>query len=454
MAPPTSSDSLFDEIVGAPDRDGYPGAPQVVSYRQDDDPGYLSAIDERATRRTELWRRGIFHGNLAEVGSVPQQAGPPLDAIYAQRWHTARPILRRAAFDPGEVKDELAARSRLFDELKEPGALRTFLRSEDEALRPNFLVHPQHEKLQDPDRDIEQVRIVWSLDPDDRNAHRIKDLWARSAWLSNFDGEDSLRLRLSFGKDVVDDASRDLHRHRRITELAEILLPECSLIHDDPQLMGLVETLCGDEVFLTQHIAYWNSPGGGALFHHDAFEEANLGGQRGVLFAQFSGETAWLALSIEDLTRRVIEFGEYLAEGELPWVKAQVFGRPGQFERFQKKCKRFKVLMRELAKPGCGFLGRLVNRGPEFTSFLADCGHAWILGPGDVLLLPNHGLDRTCAHSVFCAGESTGYGLSMAIRDVHPPEPPAAPDQRSASRDSGPGHHRGSSRGRRPSDTP
>jgi hypothetical protein len=33
-----------------------------------------------------------------------------------------------------------------------------------------------------------------------------------------------------------------------------------------------------------------------------------------------------------------------------------------------------------------------------------------------VLVMPNHGLDHTVLHSVFCASEQPGYSLSMAIR--------------------------------------
>jgi hypothetical protein len=70
----------------------------------------------------------------------------------------------------------------------------------------------------------------------------------------------------------------------------------------------------------------------------------------------------------------------------------------------------------ELALPGCGRLAALVNRGPEFTGFLADAGHAAVLEAGDAILLPNHGYARTAMHSVFCAGERTGLGLSLALR--------------------------------------
>ncbi|MFT5049051.1 MAG: hypothetical protein ACI8QZ_000440 [Chlamydiales bacterium] len=417
MSSPTSSDRLFDEILDAPDRDSFEGCERVLSYRDDDETEFLQDIDRHATARVALTRRGIWHGNLAQVPPAAAVPGPPLEAIFAQRWHTARPILLRSAFDPGAASAHLSKREQLHADLRQSGSLRRFLKAEDPALRPHFTAHPQHEALVEPERDIEQVRILWAQDPGNRTTERVKDLWARSSRLSTFAGDHSLRMRLSFGNDKVDDASRDLQRHKLVTELAEQLLPESKLIHNNARITGLLDEHCDGPTFLTQHIAYWNSPQGGALLHHDAFDEERRGGQRGVVYAQFTGRTAWLALSLEDLARRVREFAEYLAEGELPWVRSQVFGRADQFERFQKKCERFRPLMKELARPGSGFLGRLVNHGPEFTTFLADCGHAYILGPGDVLLLPNHGLDRTAMHSVFCAGGETGYALSMAVRD-------------------------------------
>jgi hypothetical protein len=73
-----------------------------------------------------------------------------------------------------------------------------------------------------------------------------------------------------------------------------------------------------------------------------------------------------------------------------------------------------------------------VNRGPEFTAWLADAGHAALLAPGDAILLPNHGLRRTAMHSVFCADDDVSYGLSLAIRsDREPaPAPAASPPRR------------------------
>ena len=423
-AEPPASD-LFREVLGAPDRDHSPGEHPVLSYRDDDEPAFLDAIERRARRRVTLDRRGIFHGHIAEVegGELITATGRPPEAVRSERWHTAKPIVLRGATGPGEFATELAERRRLHDELKASGSLRRFLKRHKSELEPAYRVNPRPGRLFDAERDIECVTITWKRDPGDPSSPRVKDLWAKSAWLSTSDEDESLRMRISFGTEADDDASRDVRRHRRVTELAEVLLPECALAHENEALVGTIDGLCGTRTFFTQHIAYWNAPGGGALFHHDAFAEDAVGGQRGVCYLQLSGSTAWLALSIEDLARRVIEFGEYLAEGELAWVREQAFRAPGSFDKFTKMTQRFMRVVRELSRPGCGRLGRIVNRGPEFTSFLADAGHATILAPGDVLLLPNHGYQRTAMHSVFCASEEPGYALSMAIREVDPPPP-------------------------------
>src|SRR5262249_27405143 len=145
-----------------------------------------------------------------------------------------------------------------------------------------------------------------------------------------FDGDDSLRVRVSFGRERIDDASGDLRRQRLVARLAETLFPETRLVADHRSLVPLIEGLVRDHVLFTQTIAYWNSPEGGALFHHDAFaqdEEAGPG-QLGVCYVQLSGRTAWLALSTGDLAARVREFAAELADGSLPWVRAQLF--PGQ----------------------------------------------------------------------------------------------------------------------------
>jgi hypothetical protein len=118
----------------------------------------------------------------------------------------------------------------------------------------------------------------------------------------------------------------------------------------------------------------------------------------------------------------VAEFLEILAEAELAGVRAQLFSEDPAGESAWRDARELagdrRRLVRELGLPHCGRLHALVNRGPEFTALLADCGHALLLRPGDALLLPNHGLERTAMHSVFCADTRPTYGLSLALRGM------------------------------------
>jgi hypothetical protein len=195
------------------------------------------------------------------------------------------------------------------------------------------------------------------------------------------------------------------------------VLPAAGALAAHAPLRALIEGLAGEPALLTQAIGYWNAPEGGALFHHDAFhEDGRATGQLGVCYVQLTGSTFWLALSTQDLAERVREFLELLGAGELGWVRTRLAPAARDFRVLEALAADGEALARELGLPGCGRLAALVNHGPEFSALLADAGHALRLDPGDALLLPNHGPACTAMHSVFCAGEETGYGLSLAIR--------------------------------------
>jgi hypothetical protein len=347
------------------------------------------------------------------------------EALLVNRWHACRPIVLPGFVKPflAEFAADIALREANREELSEPGGLRRFLAERAGDLEPAFAVLAKRATLFDPERDVERV-LLESFAPNGQG-RKIEDLWLKAAWLSTHDSDASLRLRFSFGSERADDASRDILRQRVIGDLAARLLPETAVITEHPALVPLLEKCTGEAVLFTQHIAYWNAKSGGALFHHDAFAEDALEDgawrQFGVCYAQLTGATAWLALSIEDLASRVLEFVEALDDGDMPWVRAQLCegARPpisGGWERLLELARDPRACANEIALPGQGALGPLLNRGPEFTSFLADAGHAHVLEAGDVILLPNRGLHATCMHSVFCASEETGYSLSLAIR--------------------------------------
>jgi hypothetical protein len=357
-----------------------------------------------------LRRRGTEHGSWAELD--PRGLLPPNPrrrrraALQSERWHAGQPFVLS-----GTLEQVARAHGRaglaLGERLAAPAGLERWLAGEEHALAPRFVVAGPMGPSDD-ERDLAKlgVRAV----PDGR------ELWMKAARLSPHVEDRSLRLRVSFGREGDDDASRDEAAHALVRELAVRVLPGAAALEADRELQAALERILRKPVLCTQHIAYWNAPNGGALFHHDAFDEDAEGGQRGVLFVQLEGRTAWLTLSIGDLAERVREFVVWFEEGDLPWLRAELDDPPGRFGELAALATDRRTLLRELALPGCGRFGPLVNRGPEFTSFLADAGHALFLSPGDALVLPNHGYERTAMHSVFCASPRTSYGVSTGLR--------------------------------------
>ncbi len=392
----------------APDRDRIPDARPVVSVREDDETDFLTEVERRALKVCLLSRRGYFHGRLAELSTMEMLAAPRSlarrEALARERWHAARPLVRPGA--ARSIQEGLRGPDldRLHARLFERGALSAFVRGRKQDLLPRFRTKPGRARLFDEERDLARIEIGVEKGP--------QDLWIKVGRLSTSVLDRSLRLRVSFGREGDDDATQDEQGLLAVAELARRLVPGAEGLEGLARVRAELETLVGSPIYFTQHIGYWNAPEGGAQFHHDSFDEPEDGRQRGVLFAQLRGRTVWLALSIADLATRVCEFVQCIEEGELPWIRQEL----ERWSDIRRAVRNRRGLLAELARPGCGELGPIVDRGPEFTCFLADAGHALVLHPGDVLLLPNHGLERTAMHSVFAASRFPAYGLSVAIR--------------------------------------
>jgi len=405
------SEDLLQELLDDPDRDALTGAGPVVSYDpHQDEAAFLEGINARSTRPARLIRRGSDHGHFALIGGDVR--APEEDPL--KRWRSARPTVLRGQF--GGLDSQARAGDELFERLRDPAELIPW--AQEASLPGGMTLHQTEEPLDDPERDLRKVSF------DDPGAGEGR-AWMKLTQLSNHPDDDSLRLRIGFGRERMDDASPLLERQRFISSTGRALLPGMEELCTDTRLASSLTGLLRGPALLSQPIAYWNRPGGGALFHHDAFGENSPNGQRGVLYVQLSGETLWLALSINDLAARVREMTEAMTLGELPEMREHLYPDDGM-QPLLPILADDDLLRRELGEPGCGRFASLVNHGPAFTAWLADSGHACFLGPGDGILLPNHGAHHTCMHSVFCVSDHTTYALSMAIRlDAMLPSDPA-----------------------------
>ena len=371
----------------------------MISLGGEEDPDFLREVRRRAVGRFELTRRGVDHGTLVELR--PEGLLPPRPrrrrraVIAAQRWRAAQPILLPDAVAPGA--DLGTAEAELYAAAGRPDTLAAWL-----AARGQSVAEADAARF-DPERDLARCQL------EARGPGPAP--WIKGGRLSLHPEDASRRVRIAFGVEGRDDADPDPAGQRAIGALGVELLPGARRLFAG-DLLDQVGAVADAPLAATGPIAYWNAPGGGARFHHDAFAGEEGGGQRGVLFWQGLGRTLWLALSIEELALRLREFLGWLAEGEFPWLRDELGPR---FESLVELSAARVDLHRELARPGCGAFGTLVDR-PGFTAFLADAGHALVLAPGDVLLLPNHGLGRTALHSVFHASGARAYGLSFALR--------------------------------------
>jgi hypothetical protein len=431
---------LFRDLLRAPDRDRIPGATPILSYREDENEEFEKQLNEHAISRVDLSRRGVWHGRWAEIDekalSEPdkepnKESGeePETEPDKRARWQASKPIVLRGIlkdrFDQIYDSTELALSH--CSEFKKPGELRRWIEDQLDATKPSAARFKTLDKGEgseikggDPERDISRQRIQASLRAKDGTVEIFDDLWVKVSKLSTSNLDESIRVRFSFGNEVEDDSNPDPVRNRLIAELATRCLPAATRIRDCDNLNAVLEKVAERPLYPTQQIAYWNAPEGGALFHHDSFEkpgqEVEATQQLGVVYAQVSGRTAWLALSIADLAKRVREFMGHISDGQLHWVRADLYPGVEDFQNALDFVADEKKLIEELAKPGCGELASLVNRGPEFTAFLADCGHGCILRPGDAILLPNTNLHNTAMHSVFCASPDVTYGISCGVR--------------------------------------
>lgn len=360
----------------------------------DEDPEAVAA--GRHATALPLERRGIFHGWLDAASGEPNELGSGPDPDQRARWSADRPLVLRGVLAAALAgrEPELAASLELFERARADES-----EFQDEVWqrlgeREPWIAAGASVDLGD-EREIEKVFVDAKPGP----SRAARDLWAKLSWISHDETDASLRIRFSFGAEALFEWREDPARSVWADRLAEAVFPECAVLAANRPLRLLIEGLLGHSFRMSERIVYSNAPGGGAVFHHDAEPD-----QLGVCYGQLAGETAWLALPKRELAVLVAE--------------AVAAGSPGVTAELERTCASPAAVLAALDDEEAHDLARLLNETPDFTRRLVETGHAFRLAPGDALLMPNHGPEATCWHSVFALGEepslSHSYGLFRA----------------------------------------
>ena len=231
-----------------------------------------------------------------------------------------------------------------------------------------------------------------------------EDLWLKASWLSFHDDDVSLRFRFSFGIDLEEDVAADPYRQKLAAELADRIFPESSIITNNHELESKLKQLLDcDAIDYVERIIYFNGPNGGAYLHHDLER-----GHAGVVYAQLSGRTFWLALPKRILIDEIIRFSKVY-----PWPNSLTLEMRTQMNELIGDRALLSDQLDSFSNTG---LIHLINETTEFVQFLIARKHGIELNPGDTLLLPQTNKEICCWHSVFCIGEEMGQALSFAVR--------------------------------------
>ena len=233
------------------------------------------------------------------------------------------------------------------------------------------------------------------VDVEEHEQRVAENLWCKASWLSFHDEDASLRFRFSWGMEGFEDVSAQPEQQAWAAELCTRLFPESEVITKHPDLLTLLHTLLGHEPAFVERIVYFNAPHGGAQFHHDVER-----GHAGVVYAQLSGETFWLAASKPVLMQAMQDFAQqHEVSDELHSLLHDI-----------------PALSNYMEEQDHEWVEQLMDCNPQFITYMVEQGFSHHLRAGDVLLLPQKDLESCVWHSVFCLGDEPGEALSFAIR--------------------------------------
>jgi len=341
---------------------------------------------------SQLYRRGFDLGKAPKT--VPTEQ--PSTAAIAEAWKNDQAIVCPACVG-NELKTyaaNIAQAHELMEKILHGAEVGDCLEADEAAyhsrLMPEFAMLAASTEEHD-EQGIEKVYF----DVEQDGAIVAEDLWLKASWLSFHDEDASLRFRFSFGMEGFEDVAADAARQSWAGELCERIFPESSIITKNKYILSVLEHILGEKPQFVERIVYFNAPNGGAQFHHDVER-----GHAGVVFAQNSGSTFWLALNKQALMDEIIAFSK---------IQTVDTG-------LQALLQNRQALSDYMEEQDHTLVEALIDQNASFITHLIKRGYGYTLHAGDVLFLPQRDLEHCVWHSVFTLGDEPGEALSFAVR--------------------------------------
>ena len=367
---------------------------------------YISACEAEA-RDIVLRRRGFEYGCVRQGG----RPAMPDVATLLQCWQSDKPVMLPAVLDVSARASDIEQSLQLMRQVLVSGELSEAL--EQPPYKARLATHFPLVASSFEEHDEQGIEKVYfdaelaAATGEERDCV-AEDLWCKASWLSFLEADASLRFRFSFGMECLEDVAADPERQRWAGKLCDALFPESALLTENGYILHVLSELLEGEPAFVERIVYFNAPNGGAQMHHDVER-----GHNGVVFAQLSGSTFWLALAKPLLMDELILFVRDVAnhkeiEQLLPDVAARGELQALLAER-QALADYMEAFDHELVEA-------VIDRSAGFTRQLIEHGHGFILQAGDVLLMPQRDIDHCVWHAVTSLGDEPGEALSFAVR--------------------------------------
>jgi len=346
-----------------------------------------------------LQRRGF---DLGAIRPTNETIAMPNDAAIAQHWQNDDAVLL-----PQLLADVLAQQQTAIDHSEQwvSEILQGEMPSDclpDGGWHHHFSLVGSSEE----EHDEQAIEKIFFADLQNQDEDWEDNMWCKASWLSFHDDDASLRFRFSFGMEGFEDVAADPAHQESAAALCSALFPESAIITDNPRVHGLMQQAMGGEVAYVERIVYFNAPDGGAQMHHDVER-----GHAGVIYAQLTGATFWLAAAKPVLMDEIRGYAK-----SQPDLAQTLFEDPAEQQQFVALLNDDAALDAYLNQDDHALMEVLMDQHAGFIAHMVAQGYGYIVRAGDALLLPQRDLEHCVWHTVFCLGEEMGEALSFAMR--------------------------------------